>query len=858
MTLLERDGVLDHLADLLSAAREGKGRAVLVRGEAGIGKTSVVRAFANAHADEAHVLWGGCDDLVTARPLGPIWDMALEEPDLAAALRGLDRHELFTVVLELISRALRPTIVVIEDIHWADEATLDLIKYLGRRIDRTHGLLVMTYRDGEVPGDLPLRQALGDVAASALERIALDPLSPAAVAEMAGERDRTPEALWQITGGNPFFLTELLGAGGDAVPVSVRESVLARVSRLGPEARSMVDVVAVVPSRAELELLGAVLGPLGPALEEAEAADVLVVSGGAVSFRHELARRSVEASLTETRRREVNLQVLRAMEELGFDAARVAHHARVGGDIDALIRLAPLAARHAADMESHNEAVAHLRAIEPHLDRLEEEVCADHYDLWAWEEYLINELSRAEEIIEIGIGKRRRLGDAAKLGNTLLIGSRIAWVHNRRSSAVELANEAADVLGPVGGEDLAFAYSTISQLAMLASDEPLTLEYAEKALAAAGEGESRARAHALNNIGAVKMGTRYPQGMEESEAGFAMSADLGYSHEQIRAAVNIGWSALYARDVETAEQWVATAHELALDREIPSFEAYAVAATGLLAEMRGRWADAEANAVFVLENLGELATARMVANTLLGRLRARTGHPQAKGHLLAGWELALQVGEIQRTSPAGVALAEYVWIGGTLDQRVFPRLRDVLSQSIALEPRWRGGELAFWLWMIGELEEVPDEVADPYHLAAEGEWEKAAGFWEERGIPYDRAVALSHGSVDAKIEALSIFDDLGAVPLAARLRSELTEAGVSGVPRGPIRATRENPFGLTPRQMDVLRLVAEGMTNAEIADRLFVSNRTVDHHVSAVLGKLGAGSRSEAASMAEAAALLDG
>lgn len=336
-----------------------------------------------------------------------------------------------------------------------------------------------------------------------------------------------------------------------------------------------------------------------------------------------------------------------------------------------------------------------------------------------------------------------------------------------------------------------------------------------------------------------------------------MSASVGFSHEQIRAAVNLGWSALYFRDLDEAEKWIGVAHGLALDREVSSFEAYAVVATGLAAEMRGRWADAEAHAVYLLDNLGELSTARMVANTLLGRLRARTGHPEAKGHLLEGWELAQQVGEIQRTAPAGIALAEYVWLGGTLDRGVVSRLHEVLRESMSLEPTWRGGELAFWMHLIGEVDEVPDSAADPYRLAAQGDWEKAAAFWEDRGIPYDRAVALSQGSTEAKLEALRIFDDLGAVPLSARLRTELTVAGVATVPRGPTRATRENPFGLTPRQMDVLKNLTGGMTNSEIADRLFVSSRTVDHHVSAILGKLGVATRAEAVALAHEAGAFD-
>jgi DNA-binding CsgD family transcriptional regulator len=855
--LLERDDALQRLEKLLAAARDGEGRTLLVRGEAGIGKTSAVRFFTDAHLEDAHVLWGGCDDLLTARPLGPIWDMALDEPSLGEALRGPDRYEVFALILELMSRSLRPTVIVIEDIHWADEATLDLIKFLGRRIDRTHGLLILTYRDGQVPGDRPLRVALSDIAASVLERITLTPLSPAAVSELASEAGGATDGLWELTGGNPFFLTEVLGAEHESVPGSVRDAVMGRVSRLSPASRALVDLVSVVPGRAELELLATVLGSSNGAAAEAEAAGVIVLKENALTFRHELARRAVEADLPEVKRREVNLQVLRAIEDLGYDVARAAHHARVGGDVDSLVRLAPLAARTAADMGSHSEAVAHLRALEPYLDRLDVEMCADHYDLWAFEEYVASDMTRAEEIIETGIAMRRRLGDPEKLGNSLHIGSRIAWVSNRRASAVEMANEAASVLESVGGEPLAIAYSAISQLAMLANDEKRTLWYGEKALAVAGEGVSQARAHALNNMGTVRMIARYPDGMEEVEASYAMSEELRFTHDQIRAAVNIAWVAIYYRDLPTAELWAGRAHELAMERQMVSFDSYTVGELALIDEMRGNWAEAESKACDILENLGGYATSNIVATTLLGRLRARRGEPDAKSRLLDSWEGALQTDEIQRTAPSAIALAEYVWIGGKLDETIRPRWKEILADCIELESPWMGGELAFWLYLIGEIDQVPDIAPEPYRLAGVGDWEGAAAFWEQRGIPYDRAVALSHGDTDARIEALGVFDDLGATPLAARLRAELAGSGVSGVPRGPTKATRDNPFGLTARQVEVLHLLSDGMTNAEIADRLFVSSRTVDHHVSAILGKLGADSRSEAASMARDAGLLD-
>jgi DNA-binding CsgD family transcriptional regulator len=857
MHLLERDDVLQRLEKLLAGAKDGAGRAVLVRGEAGIGKTSAVRAFIESLDGDAHVLWGGCDDLLTARPFGPVWDMVHDEPSLGEALRGPDRYEVFSVMLDLMARSLRPTVVVIEDIHWADEATLDLIKFIGRRIDRTHGLLVLTYRDGQVPDDQPLRAALADVPAAALDRVSLEPLSAAAVSELAAQAGEPSEGLWETTGGNPFFLTEVLVGQRDVVPASVREAVMGRVARLTPSGRALVDLVSVVPRQTELALVEAVLGPSDDAIAEGEAAGVLQLREDAMSFRHELARRAVETDLPEIRRRELNLAVLGAIESLGFDTSRAAHHARAGGDVDALIRLAPLAARRAAEVESHRESVAHLRALEPYLDRMDDEQRAEHYDLWAYEEHLGNEIDRAEELIDYAIALRRRLGDPAQLGNSLLVGSRIAWVRNRRASAVEMANEAASVLESVGGEDLAFAYSTISQLAMLAAEDEKAIWYGEKALAVTGDSQSRSRAHALNNIGTARMLSRYPEGMDDVEASFELSQEMGYSHDQIRAAVNISWSAAWYRDLPTAQLWAGRAHDLSIQREMPGFDSYALGVLAMIDDLRGRWDEVEAKTCYVLENLSEFGTSNLVATTLLGRLNARRGEPHAKRRLLDGWERALHANEIQRTGPTAIALAEYAWIGGKLDQSLFPRLREVLADCVERDAPWIAGELAFWLKLIGEIDEMPEITPEPYKLAAAGEWERAAAFWEERGIPYDRAVALSFGSEDARIEALSIFDDLGATAVSARLRAELVEAGVAGVPRGPTKATRENALGLTPRQMDVLGYLAKGLTNAEIADLLFVSTRTVDHHVSAILDKTGVSSRSEAVSAANDAGLWD-
>ena len=222
--------------------------------------------------------------------------------------------------------------------------------------------------------------------------------------------------MWELTGGNPFFLTEVLGAEHESVPGSVRDAVMGRVSRLSPPRGHWSIWFRWCRAGPSWSLWTAVLGPSEEAASEAEAAGVIVLKENASpSVTNSPAARSRRIFPRSGDGRSIS-RCFEAVEDLGYDVSRAAHHARVGGDVDALVRLAPLAARRAAAMESHNEAVAHLRALEPYLDQLEPEMCADHYDLWAFEEYLGSEIAWAEEIIEIGIGIRRRLDDPEKLG----------------------------------------------------------------------------------------------------------------------------------------------------------------------------------------------------------------------------------------------------------------------------------------------------------------------------------------------------------------------------------------------------------------------------------------------------------
>ncbi|HXC71157.1 MAG TPA: AAA family ATPase, partial [Pyrinomonadaceae bacterium] len=231
MDLLERADSFQQLQDTLAEVIGGRGHIALVSGEAGIGKTSLVQQFADTGNNPVRVLWGGCDALFTPRPLGPLHDIALQiRGNLLTLLEEeASRATIFSAVYEELQRQ-PSTLLVFEDVHWADEATLDLLKFLGRRINKLNSLLVITYRDDEVRAEHPLRLVLGDLPRSSVRRVRLPPLSEAAVDELAARAGKPIDDLYEVTGGNPFFVTEALDSQDPGVPVSVSDAMLSRLA----------------------------------------------------------------------------------------------------------------------------------------------------------------------------------------------------------------------------------------------------------------------------------------------------------------------------------------------------------------------------------------------------------------------------------------------------------------------------------------------------------------------------------------------------------------------------------------------------------------------------------------------------
>jgi predicted ATPase len=361
--LLERDAELGRLGEALGRAGRGRGAVVLVSGEAGIGKTALVRTFAGGARAQARVLAGVCDDLGTPRTLGPFRDMARAGggPLVAAADAGAERDAVFDAVHREL--AARPTVMIVEDLHWADDATLDVVRWLAWRIAELPSLLVVTYRD-DLAADAPMWRVLGALARQDALRLELRPLSAAAVRELAGAAGADPGAVLGATGGNPFFVTEVLANPDVAVPATVRDAVLARLDGLGEATRRCLELLSVVPGRAERWLAERLLGDATAALDEAERRGVLEADPAAVWFRHELARRAIEQELSATARVACHRRVLAALgERPGVELSRLAHHAAQAGEPEQVARHGLAAAREAAAAGAFSEALAHYDLV---------------------------------------------------------------------------------------------------------------------------------------------------------------------------------------------------------------------------------------------------------------------------------------------------------------------------------------------------------------------------------------------------------------------------------------------------------------------------------------------------------------
>jgi DNA-binding CsgD family transcriptional regulator len=856
-TLLERDVELSILADALEAvAVSRRGRVIMIAGEAGIGKTSLVRAF-GAGPNSTRILSGACDSLHTPRPLGPLVDIAGQlGGELDELVEGNPSPSEVVAALGVQLPRASPTVIVVEDLHWADEATLDVIRLLARRLEELSALILITYRDTELDRVHPVRIMLGEFPRIGVTRVRLAPLSADAIEQLAAPHGVDARELARTTGGNPFYVTEALAAGEVSVSDTVRDAVLARAARVAPGARRLLDAVAITPAGAELWLLEVLAGTDLAHLETCLASGMLRSEGEAVAFRHEIARVAVEEALPPDQRLALHREALTALATplAGRpDPTRLAHHAEAAGDAQAVLRYATAAGQRAAALRAHREAAAQYARALRFADDLPSEERAELLERRSQECYLIDALDDAIEARRAALAEYRGRGDRLREGDTHRWLSRLFWFAGDNPAAQAEAERAVRLLEMLPpGRELAMAYSNMAQLRMLANDLRGTRSWATRAIRLAEQlGETDILAHALNNLGSAEARAGRPEGVSRLERSLALAKESGLEEPILRAHVNLASTGIETRDYTLGDRHLEAGIAYCRGHDLDAWEQYLAGWKARSLLEQGHWDEAAERATDVMSHAGIAPPSRVTALAVIGRLRARRGDSDPWGPLDEAWELAQATGELQRLAPVACARAEARWLAGELGL-VAAETDATVRLAIATEGAWPLGELCLWRRRAGIDEGMPEIVpAEPFRLELEGEPEAAARAWEKLGCPYEAALALASSEHEASLRtSLAELQRLGARAAASRVARALRERGIRDVRQGPRASTRENPAGLTARQLEVLALVAEGMRNAEIAKRLVVSRKTVDHHVSAILRKLGVDTRTEAAAEA--------
>jgi DNA-binding CsgD family transcriptional regulator len=842
MRLIERESQLAALYQYAGEASQGQGRLVLISGEAGVGKSVLLEEFAQ-ELDEARWLWSGCDGLFTPAALGPLLDIAsrLDGELLQLCRAEAKRDQLYGALLRQLSDLRPRTVIAIEDVHWADEATLDLLSYLGRRIQHLGVLLLVTYRDDALVTNDPLRLTFGALASQrATRRLSLPTLSISGVATLANGSGIDPTELHRLTAGNPFFVTELLQAGSDGLPVSVRDAVLARTRTLSTQARDALDTAALIGARMQAELLVSLIdNPL--VTDELISDGLLIKDGDDLRFRHEIARVAIEGAIPPYRKAAIHTKIIEALLASGSDDdARLAFHAEGAGNAELVLTYAPRAGRRAAALGARREAAAQYERALRFVPATDVRTRAELLDNLAKQLSFFEEW---EEKCSEAVALWNALGDSSRESDSLLSLAWGSWWLCRGTDfrqAGEAALKLAEPLGP--SPQLAWASNTLAFRRMNEGryQDSLSLIRQVHGMAAQlGLGDVISDCLTLEAQVVRALGEDWTAPM-----GAALQIALSGGHEFRAYNAFLFLYILYCADLRNDEA------EQIFNDALAYCDLHDVGKPCLLAERAGvleklgRWDECVSTIGAVLDERKVTRANRMQSLSILAKVMARRGQDGYWQYLDEARDSSIGLEEREWLIFVGLARIEAYWLEGRLDaaRAELARIRDASAGLAVPYRRW----LALWTRRLTGVAEPVD--LEPFASYVAGDAAHAAELWDRLGYRYEAALALLDTKEETHLrESLAWLSNLGAEAAARLVRQTMRDLGIRSIPAGTRPATKAHPRGLTVREQQILELLSQGHSNEEISARLFISVRTVEHHVSAILGKLGVTTRKDAA-----------
>jgi len=842
MRLIERESQLAALYQYAGEASQGQGRLVLISGEAGVGKSVLLEEFAQ-ELDEARWLWSGCDGLFTPAALGPLLDIAsrLDGELLQLCRAEAKRDQLYGALLRQLSDLRPRTVIAIEDVHWADEATLDLLSYLGRRIQHLGVLLLVTYRDDALVTNDPLRLTFGALASQrATRRLSLPTLSISGVATLANGSGIDPTELHRLTAGNPFFVTELLQAGSDGLPVSVRDAVLARTRTLSTQARDALDTAALIGARMQAELLVSLIdNPL--VTDELISDGLLIKDGDYLRFRHEIARVAIDGAIPPYRKAAIHTKIIEALLASGSDDdARLAFHAEGAGNAELVLTYAPRAGRRAAALGARREAAAQYERALRFVPATDVRTRAELLDNLAKQLSFFEEW---EEKCSEAVALWNALGDSSRESDSLLSLAWGSWWLCRGTDfrqAGEAALKLAEPLGP--SPQLAWASNTLAFRRMNEGryqDSLSLIRHVHGMAAQLGLGDVISDCLTLEAQVVRALGEDWTAPM-----GAALQIALSGGHEFRAYNAFLFLYILYCADLRNDEA------EQIFNDALAYCDLHDVGKPCLLAERAGvleklgRWDECVSTIGAVLDERKVTRANRMQSLSILAKVMARRGQDGYWQYLDEARDSSIGLEEREWLIFVGLARIEAYWLEGRLDaaRAELARIRDASAGLAVPYRRW----LALWTRRLTGVAEPVD--LEPFASYVAGDAAHAAELWDRLGYRYEAALALLDTKEETHLrESLAWLSNLGAEAAARLVRQTMRDLGIRSIPAGTRPATKAHPRGLTVREQQILELLSQGHSNEEISARLFISVRTVEHHVSAILGKLGVTTRKDAA-----------